>query len=300
MQYILLKKTTFTALLLTMGKGGIFKMNIEKQRELAAKFYQFHQEKQMLVLPNAWSAGSAVVFEKQGFSAVATTSAGIAYSLGYPDGEDIQFEDLCTVVKQITKRISIPLSVDFEFGYGESVTEVKENAKQLILAGAVGLNIEDGLPNGNLDDLGFQLEKIEALVQLKKELGIPFVINARTCVYWLDVADNESKMAIAIERGNAFAKSGADCVFIPGALSEEIVKTLVSEIDAPLNIIANPLFNDFKKLQNVGVRRLSVGSGAVRSAFNHLIAIGNSLKKGDISLMLNHQFSYKNANVFFE
>jgi 2-methylisocitrate lyase-like PEP mutase family enzyme len=275
-------------------------MIIEKQIELAKKFHQLHQEKQMLVLPNAWSAGSAIVFEKQGFNAVATTSAGIAYSLGYPDGEGIHFEDLCAVVKQITKRISIPLSVDFECGYGESVAEVKENAKKLILAGAVGINIEDGLPNGNLNDLDFQLEKIESLVQLKEELGIPFVINARTCVYLLDVADDASKIATAIERGNAFAKSGADCVFIPGALSEEIVETLVSAIDAPLNIIANPLFNDFQKLNRIGVRRLSVGSGAVRSAFNHLIAIGDNLKKGDISLMLNHQFSYKYANEFFE
>ena len=275
-------------------------MIIKKQRELAARFAQLHQDKQMLVLPNVWSAGSALVFEKQGFNAVATTSAGIAYSLGYPDGEGIQFEDLCTVVKQITKRICISLSVDFECGYGETVAEIKENAKKLILAGAVGLNIEDGLPSGNLEDLDFQVQKIEALVQLKEEMGIPFVINARTCAYWLNVDDEETKMAIAIERGNAFAKSGADCVFIPGALSEGIVETLVSKIDAPLNMIANPVFNDFEKLQNMGVSRLSIGSGAVRSTFNHLIAIGDNLKKGDISLMLNHQFSYKNANVFFE
>lgn len=275
-------------------------MNIEKQKELATKFSQLHKNKKMLVLPNVWSAGSALVFEKQDFDAVATTSAGIAYSLGYPDGEDIQFDDLHTVVKQITKRISIPLSVDFECGYGITIAEIKENAKQLILAGAVGLNIEDGLPNGNLEDLDFQLKKIAALVQLKEEMGIPFVINARTCAYWLNVADEETKLAIAIERGNTFAKAGADCVFIPGALSEEIVKTLVSKIDSPLNMIANPVFNDFEKLENMGVSRLSIGSGAVRSIFNHLIAIGDNLKKGDLSLLLNHQFSYKKANEFFE
>lgn len=275
-------------------------MNIEKQRKLAKEFAQLHHDKQMLVLPNVWSAGTALVFEKQGFDAVATTSAGIAYSLGYHDGEGIQFEDLHTVVKQITKRISIPLSVDFECGYGTTVLEVKENAKKLILAGAVGLNIEDGLPNGNLEDLDFQLQKLEVLVHLKKEMGIPFVINARTCAYWLNVADEETKLTIAIERGNAFAKAGADCVFIPGALSEEIVETLVSKIDAPLNMIANPVFKNFEKLQNMGVSRLSIGSGAVRSTFNHLIAIGDNLKKGDLSLLLNHQFSYKKANEFFE
>jgi len=275
-------------------------MIIEKQIELAKEFLQFHKNEHMLVIPNAWSAGSALVFEKQGFNAVATTSAGIAYSLGYPDGEGINFEDLCMVVKQITKRIAIPLSVDFECGYGNSVKEIKENARKLILAGAVGLNIEDGLPNGNLEDLDFQLQKIEALVQLKEEMGIPFVINARTCVYWLNVADDESKLALAIERGNAFAKSGADCVFIPGALPEQTVEVMVSKINAPLNVIANPLFNDFEKLQKIGVSRLSIGSGAVRSTFNHLITIGDNLKKGDLSLMLNHQFSYKKANDYFE
>jgi len=270
------------------------------QKKQAALFAQLHQSNNMLVIPNAWDAGSAVVFEKQGFKAVATTSAGIAYTLGYPDGEDISLGDLCLVIKQIYKRISIPLSVDFERGYGNSIEEIKENVKQIIRAGAVGINIEDGLANGELSNLDYQIQIIETIVQLKDEMDIPFVLNARTCAYWLNVADDERKLSIAIERGKAFAKAGADCVFIPGALSEEIVKTLVSEIDAPLNIIANPLFNDFKRLDDIGVRRLSVGSGAVRSVFNHLITIGNNLEKGDISLMLNHQFSYKAANEFFK
>jgi len=270
------------------------------QKKQAALFAQLHQSNNMLVIPNAWDAGSAVVFEKQGFKAVATTSAGIAYTLGYPDGEDISLSDLCLVIKQIYKRISIPLSVDFERGYGNSIEEIKENVKQIIRAGAVGINIEDGLANGELSNLDYQIQIIETIVQLKDEMDIPFVLNARTCAYWLNVADDERKLSIAIERGKAFAKAGADCVFIPGALSEEIVKTLVSEIDAPLNIIANPLFNDFKRLDDIGVRRLSVGSGAVRSVFNHLITIGNNLEKGDISLMLNHQFSYKAANEFFK
>lgn len=270
-----------------------------KQKEQAKLFNKLHHSNEMLIIPNAWSAGSALVFEKQGFKAIATTSAGIAYSLGYPDGEDISLEDLCLVVKQITKRISIPLSVDFERGYGTSKEEIKENVKQVILAGAVGINIEDGLPNNTLEELDYQIRMIKAISELKQELDIPFVINARTCAYWLNVADEERKMAIAIERGNAFAKAGADCIFIPGPLNQETVHKLVKKIDAPLNIIANPIFNDFDAMNSIGVKRLSMGSGAVRSVFNHLINIGQDYKAGKLDLMIDQPFSYAEANKFF-
>jgi len=270
-----------------------------KQKEQAKLFNKLHHSNEMLIIPNAWSAGSALVFEKQGFKAIATTSAGIAYSLGYPDGEDISLEDLCLVVKQITKRISIPLSVDFERGYGTSIEEIKENVKQVILAGAVGINIEDGLPNNTLEELDYQIRMIKAISELKQELDIPFVINARTCAYWLNVADEERKMAIAIERGNAFAKAGADCIFIPGPLNQETVHKLVKKIDAPLNIIANPIFNDFDAMNSIGVKRLSMGSGAVRSVFNHLINIGQDYKAGKLDLMIDQPFSYAEANKFF-
>lgn len=270
-----------------------------KQRKLAEQFSNLHHADEMLVIPNAWSAGSALIFEKQGFKAIATTSAGIAYSLGYSDGEDISLDDLCLVVKQITKRINIPLSVDFERGYGETIKEIKENVKQVILAGAVGINIEDGLANGHLENLECQIKMIKAISELKQELNIPFVINARTCVYWLNVADDESKLRIAIKRGNAFAEAGADCVFIPGPLNQETIKNLVNKIDAPLNIIANPTFNDFDTIDKIGVKRLSMGSGAVRSVFNHLINIGQDYSKGKLDLMIDQPFSYAEANKFF-
>lgn len=270
-----------------------------KQKEQAKLFNKLHRSNEMLVIPNAWSAGSALVFEKQGFKAIATTSAGIAYSLGYPDGEDISLDELCLVVKQITKRISIPLSVDFERGYGNSIEEIKDNVKHVILAGAVGINIEDGLADGTLANLADQIQIIEAVSQLKNELNIPFVINARTCAYWLNVADEVNKMAIAIKRGNAFAKAGADCIFIPGPLNQETLSKLVKEINAPLNMIANPVFNDFDAMEKIGVKRLTMGSGAVRSVFNHLINIGQNYKEGKLDLMIDQPFSYAEANKFF-
>ena len=166
-------------------------MITEKQRERAKFFSNMHKERKMFVLPNAWDAGSAVVFERAGFAAVATSSAGIAYALGCPDGETITFDELLYVVERMAQRIGILLSVDAERGYAETPEGVKENAKKLLEAGAVGFNIEDGLPDGTLSPLDFQLDKIAALVELKRETGLDFVINARTCAYWLNVAGEE-------------------------------------------------------------------------------------------------------------
>lgn len=277
-------------------------MDKARQKKLAMDFAGMHTTPQLFVLPNAWDAGSAMVFEKQGFRAIATTSAGIAYSLGYPDGEIIGLDELCHVVSRITRRISVPLSVDLERGYGRTIGEVRESVRRAIEAGAVGINIEDGLPGETprLEDLAFQTEKIRAIAELKEELDIPFVINARTCAYWMKIGSAENRMEIAIERGNAYAEAGADCVFIPGALPEGDVKTLVKGIDAPLNLIANPVFNDFDRMNELGVRRLSIGSGAVRAVFARLIDIAEEIHESrSVEGMLNHDFPYDRANTCF-
>jgi len=273
---------------------------IEKQRDLARQFQNMHKQNKMFVLPNVWNAASAVIFQKEGFKAVATTSAGVAYSLGYKDGEDIDITDLGLIVEQITRRISIPLSVDFERGYSEKLDDIKQNAKHLLNCGAVGFNIEDGKADNSLDDIDFMVSKIRALVDLKKEVDIDFVINARTCTYWLDVADDENKKQIAINRCNAYRKAGANCVFIPGAMNKDTIKALVDNINAPINIILNPNYHDIEGLSNIGVSRLSVGSGPVRSTYSHLINMAKDLADNNTDIILNNKFSYKDANEYFE
>ena len=274
-------------------------MMTQSQKDRASLFMQMHQRAGLFVLPNAWSAGSASVFEKEGFEAVATSSAGVAYDLGYPDGEDITLDDLVLCVERIVRRVGIPVSVDFERGYGENIRDVVHNAKRVLLCGAVGLNIEDGRHDGTLDPLEEMLGKISALSELKKELDLDFVINARTCTYWLDVADDATKLKIAIERGQAFRDAGADCIFIPGAMEQGTVQQLVQNIKAPVNVILNPVFHDVQKLEAIGVKRLSIGSGAVRSVFNHLIRLADDLKSGKPYDMFNHPFSYRAANQYF-
>jgi 2-methylisocitrate lyase-like PEP mutase family enzyme len=274
------------------------------QAQKAAKFQAMHRADGMFVIPNSWDAGSAFICEKEGFDCVATSSAGVAYALGCPDGEDITLEDLIQVVANTVRRVDIPVSADFERGYAEDPAQVKANAKRLIEAGAVGFNIEDGVPEGGpgakLSPLDLQLAKLRALVELKTETGIDFVINARTCAYWMNVGTPDEMMKIAVERGNAFAEAGADCVFVPGPMDEATVKGLVNGIHAPLNTILNGRFYDFDKLQAIGVRRLSVGSGPARYIADKVIGAARDIKAGRPETVLACTFDYGAANAYFE
>ena len=247
----------------------------EQQKEKARRFSAMHRQPGMFILPNAWDVGSA-----QGFAAVATSSAGIAYALGCPDSEKVSFDDYLWLVERMSRRLNVPLSVDFERGYGETADEVKDNARKMLLAGAVGFNIEDGQPDGSLAPLEFQLAKIKALTELKAELDIDFVINARTCAYWLNIGNDETKLQTACERGNAFAGAGADCVFVPGAVDENTIRRLVTGIKAPLNIILNGKFNDY--------------------IFDRIIQQSDALNSGKVEELLNTNFSCAKANAYFK
>ncbi|MDH7448470.1 isocitrate lyase/PEP mutase family protein [Aquimarina sp. 2201CG14-23] len=277
-------------------------MQKERQIQYAKQFQELHHNNQLLVLPNVWDVGSAKIFEKSGFKAIATTSAGIAYSMGYPDGEHLTIDDLETLTRKITQRIDIPLSVDLEKGYADNAEQVKYNARKLIKAGTVGVNIEDGnnTERPYLDELSLMQEKIKALSELKKEIGIPFVINARSDVFWLQIGNENDRLKLAIERAKAFINVGADCIFLPGAITKESVKILLDNIDCPLNIIANPAFNDLKEMENIGVSRLSIGSGAIRSVLEHTQNIAQELKSNSLNTMLSTQLSYQKANQIFE
>ena len=282
----------------TWRKGELTCMISEKQRGKARVFSAMHKENKMFVLPNAWSAGSAYVFEKQGFKAVATSSAGIAHDLGYPDGEHIPLGDLLWIVEKIASRIDIPLSVDFERGYGETNEEVKENARKLLFSGAVGFNIEDGLSSGELSPLDVQTGKIKALLELKSELEIDFVINARTCIYLFNQA-SEKNLKIAQDRCNAFVEAGADCVFVPGVRDEATISNLVKNINAPVNIILNAALTSFECLEKIGVRRLSAGCYPARFVYSKIIDMANNLYNCDASELLGHGFSSEKANDYF-
>ena len=274
-------------------------MITDEQRILADKFQNLHSGKDMFLLPNIWDAGSAYIFEKQGFDALATTSAGIAYSLGYPDGEKISFNDLLFIVKSITRMVKIPLSVDFERGYGETLKEFKEFSRILLENGVSGLNIEDGKSDGTLDGIDIMKDKIEILLELKKELNLNFVINARTCTYWLKIGDKNERLHTAVERGRIFKESGADSVFIPGVEDEKTAEQLVKSIEIPLNFLINSGLYDFDTYRKLGAKRITLGSGTVRYIMDKLINIALDIRDGNVSRLIENTFTYKKANQYF-
>ncbi len=275
-------------------------MITDKQRDLAKKFMNMHNNNSMFILANAWDAGSAYIFKKEGFQAIGTSSQGMALAQGYADGQNMLFEDLVYGVSCMTRRVDIPVSADIERGFADNIEKVKANARSLLDVGVVGFNIEDGRQDKTLDNLDDFLAKIRALVALKKELSLDFVINARTCTYWHNIGDEEYKLKVALERGKAFRDAGADCIFYPGAVPMESLKILIKEVDAPINILLTPATSDIEALRSVGVRRLSIGSGPARSAYNHVLAMAEELKRGETDRILKHSFVYAEANAYFK
>jgi 2-methylisocitrate lyase-like PEP mutase family enzyme len=238
---------------------------------LAAKaetFRLLHRGPKTLVLPNAWDVASACIIEDAGAAAIATSSAGVAFTLGYPDGEKISREEMLAAVGRIGAKVKVPVSADVEAGYGNRPEDAARTAQALIEAGAVGLNLEDGTgdPHHPLADLSLQLEKIAAVLENARGAGVPLVLNARTDVYLREVGAPESRFDEALRRLSAFRNAGADCVFIPGVRDLPTVQRFVRDLGHPINILAGPGSPSIPELQKAGVARVSLGSSPVRAA----------------------------------
>ncbi len=278
-------------------------MNKNRQIQLAEKFHKLHNQKEILVLANAWDAGSAIIYEKEGYLAIGTTSAGISYSLGFSDGEYINIDNVLDTVKIIQKRVTVPLTVDIESGYGKTNEEILNNVVSVIKEGAVGINIEDTTEsNEELKDVKEHCLLIKEIAQLKKELEINFVINARTDVFLIPSLPNKDDLLQeAIARANMFLKAGADCVFIPGGLTKNDISTLVKNINGHINILAMPNSPSIQQLEDLGISRVSLGSGPVRSA---LATIKNMAKEIQVSnnfeSMGKETITYCEANSIFK
>ncbi len=272
-----------------------------KQKILAQQFQAMHHAKELLVLPNAWDAASAFIFAKAGFKAIGTSSAGIAYSLAYPDGEYISFTDILESSQRMLNRISVALTVDIETGYSQKIEEIKENVKQIIKLGAVGINIEDGLtkPVASLKDMAEQSEIIKAISEVKQELDIPFVINARIDSYWLNLGDDKAKFKETLARADSYKNAGADCIFIPAKLNKQTIKLLAQEISLAINIIASPKCLSIKELEDLGVARLSLGSGPARASLGLNQTIANELINSNFNSIYKHALSYTDSNSLF-
>ena len=268
----------------------------------AMAFQQLHRGPRVLVIANAWDAASARVFEHAGMAAVGTSSAGIAYCHGYPDDERIPREVILAATREIVRAVKLPVTADILTGLGDTVEAVVATVKEVIAMGAVGVNIEDATDGGQrLCDIARQVEKIAAVAAAVKATGVPIVINARTDSYWLKLGDEKERLRASIERGNRYREAGADCVFIPAVSSRDAIRVLVAGIACPLNILTVPGCPPIAELEQLGVRRVSEGSGPMRASMMLVRRIAvELLQHGTYTRLHAEAIPYPEANKLFE
>jgi len=269
------------------------------QARKAEIFRQLHYGPDVLLLANVWDCFSARVVELAGYPAIATSSAGVAFALGYADGQRIPMQEMAAAVGRIARLVEVPVTADLEGGYDD----IGATAAALIDSGAVGLNLED-VETGDIRTLvpvDRQCDKIRALRRIGSARGVEIVVNARTDVFLAQIGEPGSRFEHAVERLGAYIGAGADCVFVPGVADEATIVRLVETLRCPLNVLAVAGTPPVARLKELGVRRVSVGSGLARSAIGHARRVAEAIRdSGGFDAMLESAIPYAEANRMFE
>ena len=236
--------------------------------DAAATFRQLHHGPQLLRLANCWDAGSARLIAHLGARAIATTSAGVAWSHGYPDGDVLPTERLVATVGAIARVVDVPISVDVEGGYSDDSAAVAETVAALVDAGAVGINVEDGAGPP---------ERLAAKIARAKEAagrrGIDLFVNARTDVYLRGLVPEPDRVAETLARAARYRDAGADGLFVPKVVAPDEIRKIASSAGLPLNVLAWPGLPPAAELSELGVRRLSAGSAIAQGAWGHVASL---------------------------
>ena len=245
------------------------------QHDRAARFRQLHARDadSILVLGNAWDAMSARLVEAAGAQAIATTSAGISWALGYPDGQGVTREAMAAAVRVIADAVQLPVTADVESGYGAGTPEdIAATVRAVIAAGAVGLNLEDapGVDGAPLLAAEVQAARIAAARRAAAESGVDLFINARTDVFLRKVGDEHARVEETVRRAALYTAAGADGIFVPGVADVDTIRRLAAEVGAPLNVLGGPGTPTAPELRALGVARVSVGPGLARSVMAHV------------------------------
>lgn len=269
------------------------------QADKAEAFRRLHNRKEVLVLPNAWDVPSARIFEDEGFPAVATSSAGMLVSLGYPDGEEIPRREFDAAVRRMSRVLSVPLSADVVGGFGDTPEGVARTVRAVIKAGAVGINIEDFVHSAKrLLAVEKQKARLLALVSLREALKIPFVINARTDALRYAPGDDDAKMKEAIMRAEAYRDLGADCVYPMGLTDAASISRFVRAVDFPTNVMIRRGLPSIPELKRLGVARVSFGPSASYAAMGLLRRASRELREeGTFELLTEGAITFDELNA---
>lgn len=235
-------------------------MDVAAQRKKAEDFLALHDGPEILALCNTSDVAGARIVVEAGFAAVATSSAGVAWMVGYPDGEIIPRADMLDAVRRIAAAVDVPVTADMEAGYGHAPETVAETVRLTIEAGAVGINIEDSDAQAKghpVLDFELSVERIRAARAAADGSGVPMVINARTDGFF--AGNDKAVFAETVRRGNAYLEAGAGCVFIPFVRDAETIGALCPEIAGPVNILAGAPSPPLAQMRELGVARVSIG-----------------------------------------
>ena len=267
----------------------------EALQRKAKTFRDLHFGESLLILPNIWDPLGAAMLEELGYPAIATASASIAYTHGLPDGENIRFSELISLLTKITLSVNIPVTADIESGYANNREELQENIALVIKAGVVGINIEDyDLISRKLFPVDVHCKRLRIVRKTAEAMGVSLFINARTDVYvkGTEWKTDEEKWEETVKRGKAYLEAGADG-FYPITLSEKNdITRLVAEIPGPVNILAHHGIPDIKTLREIGVARLSLGPGFLKKAILAMKQTAIELKNGEgLSAVTDNEIS---------
>jgi 2-methylisocitrate lyase-like PEP mutase family enzyme len=252
-------------------------MDTAQHAEMAKGFLARHRGTPILLLPNVWDGLSARLFVAAGFDALATTSGGVAWALGYRDGEATPWAEVVAATARIVRCAQVPVTADIEAGYGRTPAEVGEHVAEIIQTGVVGINLEDGL-HGPIRDIADAGARIAAAREAADKAGVPIVINARCDVYHFHHGAPETRFAATVERCKSYLAAGADCVYPFGLRDIETIAPFVKAIDAPVNITARAGMPDAAALERLGVARITIASAPTLVAMSAIQKLAVELK----------------------
>ena len=266
------------------------------QKSKAEAFAALHHTGDILILPNAWDAASAAAMADAGAKAVATSSAAVAWSHGYPDGDALPLPLLLATIGAVARVVDVPVTADIEGGYTDDLTQLAETIRAVIGAGAVGINLEDGRR-----DTGLHARKVEAARHAADAAGVPLFINARTDVYLKGLAEGHAAYVETTHRAERYRGAGASGIFVPGPSDPDLIGRLADEIKLPLNIMLLPNLAKAKQLQALGVRRVSSATAPFRQAYANVAnATAAFLADGDPAAFAADAERLGNLNKRFE
>ena len=271
---------------------------MKTQQQKAIEFKNLHERPGSFIIPNPWDPGTAKLLNYLGFEALATTSAGLAFSLGRPDlSRNLSRDEIFANVKSIIEATGLPVSADLENGYSDCPAGVYDTIKLAGEIGLVGASIEDatGVKDNPIYDFGLAVEKIQAAVDAKNSFDFPFMLTARSenFIHGIDDLDD------TISRLQAYQEAGADVLYAPDLKKYEDIETLVQSVDRPINVMTSASFT-VAKLTEIGVKRISIGSLFMRAALGEFLRAADEIKEKGTSTFANAAVSFGDLMEIFD